>query len=230
MPDLARRDDRAVRVEQPRTDPAAGQGRRTAGTWMTSGGPMSIRRQVLGDVPEVLDGPRRVVVEHRIDRRPPAGTGTRRPDGTSGRSDTLYTSSPASGRRPPGRPTAPAATSSPHRRRRGGTGRPKTTVSRAVHARPSRNPARNWRQSMSVPSRAIPSAPATTKARRPVGPVDRPAEVSRRRPVRAECDPDREQAQPDRHHVGQIPGRALLRGVPEDRPEAEEEGDSQAHG
>ena len=87
-----------------------------------------------------------------------------------------------------------------------------------MQARPNRRPARTWRRSRS-------DRGGGACSRRPTKP---PADGSRLDlvvgvGVRAERDADREEDERDRDDMGEEPGRAELRGVPEDRSEAEED-------
>ena len=98
------------------------------------------------------------------------------------------------------------------------------TVRREVQASPNRSPARNWRGSGIRPASRKPGpsaeAGAAPAAARCV--VDLVL-VSGRVRIGADRDPDRRERQADRQHVGLVPGRPDLGGVPEDRPEAEEQ-------
>ena len=95
-------------------------------------------------------------------------------------------------------------------------GAARITVRRAVVARPKSSP-------IAKPRRSMLNACAVTVA------VVRASHNHVTRLIRTQRQPDREHGQPDRHDVSLVPGRRVLRGVPERRAEGEEHGRAQAH-
>ncbi len=94
-------------------------------------------------------------------------------------------------------------------------GAPKTTVRRAVQARPNSSSGRELARLDAEPLTPRTEAPFLLRLSRRL--VDRG-------PVPAERHADGQEGQPDRDDMGLVPARRQLRRVPEDRPEGEEDG------
>ena len=112
-------------------------------------------------------------------------------------------------------PPRPAAADEHEERRRR-----RATVRRAVHASPNRRPTRNWRRSDRAVSAGVGRGRASVASS-----TSAPARRRRSPPRSApSAKPDGEHREADRDDMGEVPGRAELRRVPEDRAEREEDG------